>query len=111
MNRIQYACFALIASAFVLAGLLVMQLGGRVVAPAYAGEAIQRDNITMVTAQLRQGEEALFVLDSISERLMVYTCDAARNRFEVVASGTLTEIFARVADAPAGGAGGGRAPR
>lgn len=94
MNRIQYACFALIASAFVLAGMLVSQMGSRLVQPAYAGEAILRDNLSTVTAQAREGEDALFVLDSISERLMIYRLEAGKKRLELAASVNLAELFA-----------------
>lgn len=107
MNKIHYACFALIASAFVLSGMIVMQLSGRVVGEAYAGEAILRDNLTAVTAQSRDGEDALFVVDSISERLMVYRLEAARRRMELVAQANLADVFAQVpGGAPAGGGGG-----
>jgi hypothetical protein len=105
MNRIQYACFALIASAFVLAGLLLVQLNGRMIQSAHAGTAILRDNLTVVTAQSRDGEDALFVLDSISERLMIYRLEAGRKRLELVGAANLADVFAQVPTA--GGAGAG----
>lgn len=107
MNRLQYACFALIASAFVLAGMLVMQMSGRLVQPAYAGEAILRDNLTAVSAQSREGEDALFVLDSISERMLIYRLEAGKKRMELMASVNLAEVFAQVPATTGGAAGSG----
>lgn len=107
MDRIPYACYALIASAFVLSGLILTQLSGRVVQPAHAGEAILRDNLTVVTAQSRDGEDALYVLDSVTERLMVYRLDVAKKRLELAAMTDLAQVFAQV-PAGAGDAGGRR---
>lgn len=109
MDRNHYACYALIASAFVLCGLIVTQLGGRVVQPAHASEAILRDNLTVVTAQSRDGEDALFVLDSISERLMIYRLEVGKKRMELVASTDLAQVFAQVPTA--GGDDGSRRGR
>lgn len=109
MDRNHYACYALIASAFVLCGLIVTQLGGRVVQPAHAGEAILRDNLTVVTAQARDGEDALFVLDSITSQLMIYRMEVGKKRLELAASTDLAMVFERVQTT--GGDDGGRRGR
>lgn len=103
MNRIQTACYSLIASAAVLAGLILVQLDGPA-GTAMASEAIKHNNLSIVTAQIRSGEEGLFVLDSTTGRLIIYRLESARQRFELIASGDIGELFTR-------GAGGGEAPR
>lgn len=72
MQPIQIACYSLVASAFLLAGLLVFSLGGQLENEANANLVISRDTFTLMTAQTRQGEEALFVLDNKSARLLIY---------------------------------------
>ena len=82
MNRIQLACYGLIASAFILGGLLCYQIQERLPA-ANAEMVVHRDNFTLLTAQTRQGEEALFVLENLTGRLIVYRVDIAKERLEL----------------------------
>jgi len=100
MNRIETACYALIGSAFVLAGMLVYSLG------AYQNQAhaellIARDNFYVMTARTSGSEESLFVLDNGSGRLYVYVADVARNRIELAGGEDLRRLFSQ-----GGGAGG-----
>ena len=99
MNRIQTACYCLIASAFVLGGLLVANLGDQFENKANAELVIARENFTMLTARTRTDEEALFVLDNVSSRLLIYRLDIGRRRIEVAGAVDLRTIF--------GGGGGG----
>lgn len=108
MTRIQVACCALLASAFVLAGLLAVSLSGRTESTAQAGLVLNKDSFTLLTAHTRPDEEALFVIDSLNEKLLVYRVDIARNRIELSSVTDLRQMFAGAAG---GGAGAGRAPR
>ena len=103
MNNTRLACYALIASAFVLAGLLAVSIG-RMESVANAELVIARDNFTLMTAQTRSGVESLFVLDNQNGRLYVYDTD---RKGEIVpgASTDLGQVFSRVNSG--GGAGGG----
>jgi len=69
------ARFFLIASAFVLAGLLIMTLQqrGGWDTSAHGELLIEKDGLTVMTAQTRSDEEAVFLLDSVNERLLIYT--------------------------------------
>ncbi|WP_428388548.1 hypothetical protein [Mucisphaera sp.] len=92
----QLACYALIASAFVLAGLLLTHGREGLAAldnTADAALLVNRDDITLMTAQTRSGEESLFVLDNRTERLFVYRLDVNRNRMIPAAVLNLTELF------------------
>ncbi|MFA9478553.1 hypothetical protein ACERK3_09620 [Phycisphaerales bacterium AB-hyl4] len=113
MTRIQLACFSLVASAFLLAGLLVVQLGDRhdagLTSQAYGGQVIARENFTLLTARARTEEEALFVLENSSAMLLVYRLDTGRNELVLAAAQDMNQIFQE----GAGGNGGdqNRAPR
>ena len=73
MTCIESARYSLIASACVLAGLLVYSAGGRVLPQAYGGMGLTKGNLTFLTAKSANDEEALFVLDNVSQRLLIYT--------------------------------------
>ena len=100
MNRIQTACYCLIASALVLSGLLVVQLSEEV-GPneAEASLVIARENFTLLTAETRQGEESLFVLDNTTGTLLIYRLDISSKKMELAGGLPLDEIFS-------GGGGG-----
>lgn len=100
MTRIEVACYSLIASAFVLAAVLMMTLEPRLNSVAQADMVIARDNFTLMTAQTRSGEESLFVLDNSNDRLLVYNLNAGRKTLELVTNMALNDIFSN--------AGGGR---
>lgn len=94
MNRIQTACYCLIASAVVLSGLLVMQLSERVEPnEAEAALVIARDNFTLLTAEVRNGEEALFILDNTTGTMLVYRLEVSRGSLQPAGGIRLSEIF------------------
>lgn len=103
-QQTKLACYGLIASAFVLAGLALANLDGRFESEAQADMVIARDNFTLMTAPTRPGEEALFVLDNSSGRLLVYQLNVPRKQIDRVAGVDIGEIFAR-------GGAGEQAPR
>ena len=110
MNRIQTACFFLIASAFVLSAILVVRLEEKAPAnTAHAdGQVIAQPAFTMMTARTRgqQGnnaEESLFILDNNGGRLVVYVPDVANDKLEPIATIKMSSLFGG-----RGGGGGGR---
>ena len=83
MNRIQMACYALLASAFVLAGLLFSMVQDRLPAAKADPMVVARDNFSLMTARTSAQEESLFLLDNQNQRIIVYRVDLARGRFVV----------------------------
>jgi len=78
MNKLQLACYSLMASAFVLAGLLAVNLPNHL--PQAQGAMVIRSNdYTFMTTRTDQNEEALFVIDSINERLLIYRTEIIGN--------------------------------
>jgi hypothetical protein len=88
MKRIEIACYALLASAFILAGMLISSLNqrGGILPTADATMVISRGDLTLMTAKTKNSEEALFVLDNYSKRLSIFTVDMAKNRMELAIS-------------------------
>ena len=94
MNQIHTTCCALTASALILAGLLAVCVGQRTSAnEAQASLVIAGDDLTLLTAQTRQGEEALFVLDNATSSLVIYRLDISRNVLDPAAGLDLAELF------------------
>lgn len=95
MNRIQTACFCLLASAFVLSAILVVRLD-RVETEnaAHADQVIAQPNsFSLMTARTRGADESLFVLDSASGKLVIYKPNVGRQQLEVVRAFNLRELF------------------
>lgn len=104
MTRIQLACYCLLGSAFVLAGLLLTRLDLNFGNQAQAEMVIARENFTIMTAASRDGEESLYVLDNTTGRLMIYTLNVPRKQFVLAANEDIGRVFARAAG-EAGGRG------
>jgi len=77
MDRTKLACFGLLASAFVLAALLIVRLPA-VLPAAQAHMVDDKDRFSIMTAQTRANQESLFVIDQLNEKLLVYDLDVAR---------------------------------
>jgi hypothetical protein len=95
MNRTALACYALIASAFMLGALLLHHLNQRGVDLTSTAEAeliVDRDDLSVLTAKTTEDEEALFILDR-SGRLLVYKVDLARDRLTLAAREDLSRLF------------------
>ncbi len=92
MKRIETACYALIASAFVLGGLLITQVANTP-NTAEAGLVISRDDFTLLSARTRSGEESLFVINNNTNRLLIYTLNLTGNRIELAGGADLTTLF------------------
>ena len=114
MKRTELACYALLASAFALGGLLFVQLAerGGFEQQAQAVMAVPRNNITVLTAQTRNGEEALFVLENFSQRMLIFTVDLTKRRLELAYDPiSLEDMFEGRAAGGSGSGGGGRRSR
>lgn len=93
MDRTQLACYGLIASACVLAGLLFVRLPNRLTSPAHASLVLGKETLTLMTARTRPDEEALFVLDNLAGKLLIYRLNLGKKQLELSGSADLTQIF------------------
>ena len=95
MNRTQLACYALLASAFVLAAWLIVRAQDRVdlIRPAHAGMAINHDSISVMTGRTGTDEESLFVIDGFNEKLLIYRADITDDKLIFAGSLDLQELF------------------
>jgi len=82
MKRTQLACYFLLASAFVLGGLMLNR-SRPLVSEAEAGLVLSQSGFTIMTAQTGDGEEAIFVIDDNSQTLLVYFVDVGKERIEL----------------------------
>ena len=92
MTRIETACYALIASAFILTGLLIVQVS-HMSNTAEANMVVTRDNFTLLTARTRSGDESLFIINNNTSKLMIYNLDVARKNMELASVTDLSRIF------------------
>lgn len=95
------ACFALLASAFLLAGILIIRIDQKAAdnAAHAAGQVITQPAFTMMTARTRGGdgdvgEESLFILDNNSGVLIVYKpVLGSRKQLERVLARDMKSLF------------------
>ena len=93
MKNIEIACYALIASAFILAGLLMFNMRHALEQQAKADLVVNRQNFTVMTALTKDGEESVFVLDNVTSRLLVYSLNVQRKSLELVANEDISRQF------------------
>lgn len=84
MNRTRLACYSLLASAFVLAGILLVRLDTHLTTAAFADQSVTSGDFTVMTARTKSDDEALFVLDNVHARLLIIKADVNRKRLRVV---------------------------
>ena len=84
MNRTRFACYSLLASAFVLAGILLVRLDTHLTRVAFADQSVTSGDFTIMTARTKNDDEALFVLDNINARLLIIKTEVNRKRVRVV---------------------------
>jgi hypothetical protein len=73
MSRTQTACFALLASAFVLAAMLVAGITRHADTTANADVVITKNVYTFLSANgVNTGEDFIYLLDNKNERLLCY---------------------------------------
>ena len=100
MNRTQTACFALLASAFVLSAILIVRLDEKAQPNAVqADQNIYQPSFQMMTARTRGGvanpDESLFVLDNTKGILVVYKPNVANQKLEWLKTLPLDEAFGK----------------
>lgn len=104
MTRTETACWSMLASAFVLAALLLVTVAqrGGFVQSAQAEMVLDRGSLTVMTAQTKDDEEAVFVIDNFSQQLLIFKLDLGKRRLEAAGRWPLTSGNNR------GGSSGGR---
>ena len=104
MNRTQLGCYTLLASAFVLAAMILMQASRLIDDRAHAEMVVNKDSVTMITTQFQTDSEILYILDSRSGRLFAYMLDPNTQVIQPMSTMDLGREFG----AAGGGAGGDR---
>ena len=109
MRRTELACYGLLASALLLAGMLIVQLQthGSLTPEANAAMTLTRGDLTVMTARTKNKEEALFVMDNITQELHVFTLDLGKKRLKRNTTRRLDKIFGTTRRSVGGGGGGG----
>ena len=109
MNRVQTACYCLLASAFIIGALVLVQSNRLIDTRAHAEMLVNKGFVTMVSTQsFQQDAELVYVLESKSEVLMVYTLDPNRRIIELLPGGALhlgRAFEMAIGNQPAGPAG------
>ena len=98
---------ALWASAFVLAGMILVSAGRHAENPAYAGQVAEVAGLRILTADAGSNEEVVALLNQNDETLSVYGIENQRSLelYEVV---RLPELFDQSGGPQRGGTGGRR---
>jgi len=91
MTRIQLACYGLLASAFILAALLMNQLPS--LTQAHANETVTQPEYVFTTALTEANGDSLFILDKVNHVVIVYNLETRGNSGIINVSN-----FVRVAD-------------
>tara|TARA_B100000609_G_C17102352_1_gene375275 strand:+ start:89 stop:418 length:330 start_codon:yes stop_codon:yes gene_type:complete len=109
MNRTTLACYSLLASAFVLAAMVFMQLQDKsILAQANAAMVVNDAPVSAMTLRARNDDEVLCILENTSQRLLIYNTDVSRKQLRLVQNINLAQYFGRI---NATGGGGGRTSR
>lgn len=98
-TRITLACYGLLASAMVLAGLLIVQLQHRqpdLLPAAQANMLLTADQYSFLTARTRNNEDGLFVIDNRERKLLIYRIDTSRKRMEPLQIIDIDQIFRQI---------------
>lgn len=98
-TRITLACYGLLASALVLAGLLIVQLQRRqpeLLPAAQANMLLTADQFSFLTARTRNNEDGLFVIDNRERKLLIYRVDTSRRRMEPLQIVDIDQIFRQI---------------
>lgn len=109
MNRTELACYCLIASAFVLGGLVLIQ-ADRIVPSneAQAEMVVNKDNLTVLTTEVAPGREIVYILDNRSEQLLAYELDPNKKVVELRDKLDVADNMEKAEKAAGGGGARGR---
>ncbi|MHC4995808.1 MAG: hypothetical protein ACYTGQ_12220 [Planctomycetota bacterium] len=107
MNRTQLATYSLIASAFVLAGLIIFQASRQAENEAQAAMVFNGEVVTMLTALFDSDNEIVYTLDNRQNILTAHALDPNRGG-SIILLGRIDigEAFSKLA----GDAGGRNTP-
>ena len=101
MNRTTLACYALLASAFVLSAILFIQMQNKsILAQANASMVINDAPVSAMTLRARNDDEVLCILENTSQRLLIYRTDVTRKQMRIVQNINLSQYFRNVAFLP-----------
>ena len=96
MNNTKLACVALLASAFVLTGFLLVQIDRNTTAnEARADQVISQPQFSLMTARTSNANESLFVLDNTRGVMLVYKPNFGRKDLEPVTVVEMKDLFGR----------------
>ena len=87
------AVFVLLAAAFVLAGLVLVTAQHKLAPRADADLVIAQQDITYLTARVRNNADGLFVLDNSTGILSVYMLDVGKGQLELAGQADVNRIF------------------
>lgn len=109
MNRTELACYGLIASAFILGGLVLIQ-ADRIIPSneAYAEMVVNKDNLTLMTTEVAPNREMVYILDNRSEQLLAYELDPNKKTVELRAKLDVADNMEKATKAAGAGRGRGR---
>ncbi|MFA7237349.1 MAG: hypothetical protein WC058_10835 [Phycisphaeraceae bacterium] len=110
MNRITIACYAMIASCFVLAGLLTVQIAQHAESVANAEMVIAKGDLSILSTQGVNQDEYVYVLDHRSQKMLMYS-QTARGDIEPLGFLDVGQEFAQRYAAGAGTGGNTRKSR
>jgi len=99
-ERINPSVGALWASAFVLAGLVVMQAGRLGAGTQAQADVVNFGGVTLLTADTGANEDVVMVLDDATDSLLIYGVEN-RNRVELYQNIRLTDLFSQSPGQPA----------
>ena len=94
MTRIALACYALIASAMLLTGILLVQASDHLESKAHAEMVVNKGIYTVLTAKGITNEEYLYLLDNKNEKLLAYAQDS-RGRIKLFGAIDIGDEFAK----------------
>lgn len=93
MNRFQLACYTMVATAFILTALVLLQASRLIDNRAHAEMVVNKDAVTMITAQFQGDSEMLYILDSRTGRLFAYMLNPNTRVIEPMAAMDISREF------------------
>ena len=93
ISNIQVACYSLMASAFILAGVLIVGMADDFTSKAHAEMVIAEGSFSLMTTLTKSGEESLIVLDNTSATMLVYRLELSKKDLAYVDGTNIGALF------------------
>jgi hypothetical protein len=93
MNRNPLTGYMLLASAFVLMAMILLQASRLIDDRAHAEMVVNKDSVTMITTRFQGDSEILYILDSRSGRLFAYMLNPNTQVIEPLSTMDLSREF------------------